>query len=1637
MFKKFKDKLAEEMKQSPARLQAGMQQLAQAVGSPSLSSGSAQDLSSSRDNFSLTDEIDDTPRNSPGKHGFQTVELTPPSVNSSSSRRSSLSSNVSEASFLFPVYESPGSIYHLQPDIDQSANELDEKISPQLDQVSKEQLYAAYSKARTKYDKYRERFTDLANHYRDVERAKSKLESLLVETQDKALRRISDLKEQCQLEQQAKAHLEDALRNDLEEKDHVINSLKTKIKLLQEKGLSTEALDGIETAEIYNGNKVDEYDANSAHDTATQESGEAPRLSTENVQLKDKLQKLESLVEKYKDMLKRNKDKVLEITNEKTTLERDYDHLQKSSKGKLQDVERDLRDARDKYIKLKDELEVLKKREEESAISLAENKLSIHRELEHKEEQIKQLQSDLKQARESEMGSQKIVNLLKQEVDKMKLIAEQNAKANQELLKSKSDAVKQLQNEMQQKLLELEKKMGSKYHEEVKKNEELLSKLQAFENVSHSSHNETGSTLDLPKELQEKLRLLEDLKNREEEYKRNLNLQKMDNSNLKEELEKTRSCLESAKNDSILSSNEVHKNFEEKVAHLENLLEQKDQVCSELTSQVEKFTQAMEEMKSKLKKQDEKLRILKNQASDEQSAGLQEELDNKDLEILGLSSEIKSYSKTISDLKKEIASHVSYRKNINKYLKACRKTLKNLKEEHISLKSHITDRISDGKRAISELAAQANTSCSCINQSYISLQTKVADSTEKTKVLEKSMKHSEESKFELEKILDEKVMLEKQLKSKCDEVEELKIRFNELEELRSKNQELIQQVEHLTLQLKDSNILCNEKEKLLHEVRSEKENILKNASLEAKKNDIVLSELKSQLSEKVSIVENYNNLLNKYEESVNTVTALKSENEDRNKLLEKIQTLNTQLESLQEELNHKITESEEMNKKLVEFDRQSSETQSERNNDKKLLQEHQKRISSLTEELETLKSTHRGAIEELNKTKDLLLQEQESNNNLSKKLENLEIELEKTLYAKNNLESNFEKLQLHLRDIQIEKDNAIKKQAEEIEEAMKSNSKLESDIAILEASKSDLIRLQSENHSLSIDLNELKILCDTQEKENETLKQKQDDALKANDELTQSQSRLIQKLQSLEKDHQSLATEKSNLLQEVENFRNQVEDANSRIEMVNNELDNMNQFKSRIIELETELMKASTNDEHILNLEATKQELTKHNEILTTQVKSLQDELSRLRENHTNDLDREVGEYKKKICDLQSNLSAKDEELKIIELDNVQRLQSLKLQLDERIDEIDSQKAKIIELMSSKEDMEQKLNLQISGCQKQIENIEVQLLNKESELSNWKGKYSKLEKDLEMSLSNRSTDEQMATNLESIVNEKREAESKLKEILVTSQAKEDQMQLLMNDLRVEVQNVRDQMKQNEEEHNLRLKQIVKEFQAQLSDKERELQAALDRRFDDQQNHESDTVLEYREQLKDFQVELTRKSEEIEKLKSEKQIKVDELTKTIDQIKLDHKKRIQELDTRWKAIVEQKTAQLDNRHQNEVVRLTNEWQSEKKELENTTKVAMATVQSNTGSFHTLQQTLTSQKQELTELRKLVKMRQDSVEDSTEIEYLRNILYKYMMGKETMVLARVIAAVVKFDQEQTATILKKEEDKLSLLGSLGLT
>lgn len=59
--------------------------------------------------------------------------------------------------------------------------------------------------------------------------------------------------------------------------------------------------------------------------------------------------------------------------------------------------------------------------------------------------------------------------------------------------------------------------------------------------------------------------------------------------------------------------------------------------------------------------------------------------------------------------------------------------------------------------------------------------------------------------------------------------------------------------------------------------------------------------------------------------------------------------------------------------------------------------------------------------------------------------------------------------------------------------------------------------------------------------------------------------------------------------------------------------------------------------------------------------------------------------------------------------------------------------------------------------------------------------------------------------------------------------------------------------------------------------------------------------------------------------------------------------------------------------------------------------------------------------------------DSLEAVAVLEYLRNVLYKYMTGKESLTLAKVIAAVCKFDERQTESILQREQQKQTLVSN----
>jgi 1-pyrroline-5-carboxylate dehydrogenase len=72
-------------------------------------------------------------------------------------------------------------------------------------------------------------------------------------------------------------------------------------------------------------------------------------------------------------------------------------NTQESSSAQVSTLTENLTTAQQEIGKLMEALDTLHKREEEAALSLAENKMTIHRELEAKEEQIRSLRDSLTQ----------------------------------------------------------------------------------------------------------------------------------------------------------------------------------------------------------------------------------------------------------------------------------------------------------------------------------------------------------------------------------------------------------------------------------------------------------------------------------------------------------------------------------------------------------------------------------------------------------------------------------------------------------------------------------------------------------------------------------------------------------------------------------------------------------------------------------------------------------------------------------------------------------------------------------------------------------------------------------------------------------------------------------------------------------------------------------------------------------------------------------------------------------------------------------------------------------------------------------------------------------------------------------------
>lgn len=243
---------------------------------------------------------------------------------------------------------------------------------------------------------------------------------MLVETQDKALRRISELREQCSLEQQAKAHLEAALRMEMDEQQCIIETLKTKLSL--------------------HGENPDEIVKNGTENLITLNDVEKEQQSISDNNSGNLINVVDNTIESGNLTEKENQIiagvSIINDSNDKI----------KALEAQLNAMKKQIVDEKNKSAELSRFLESSQKqikelitREEENTILLAQNKLIIHSELENKEKEMKSLKSDAKQSASEKECLNEIVTELR----------ELNSKANISI-KELSEAKRSLQDKVEE-----------------------------------------------------------------------------------------------------------------------------------------------------------------------------------------------------------------------------------------------------------------------------------------------------------------------------------------------------------------------------------------------------------------------------------------------------------------------------------------------------------------------------------------------------------------------------------------------------------------------------------------------------------------------------------------------------------------------------------------------------------------------------------------------------------------------------------------------------------------------------------------------------------------------------------------------------------------------------------------------------------------------------------------------------------------------------------------------------------------------------------------------------------------------------------------------------------------------------------
>ncbi|XP_053791723.1 golgin subfamily A member 4 isoform X3 [Vidua chalybeata] len=800
-----------------------------------------------------------------------------------------------------------------------------------MNTFSKEQLLQRLCRMERSLGNYRGKYSELVSAYQVIQREKKKLQSILSQSQDKALRRIGELREELQMDQQAKKHLQEEFDASIEEKDQLISVLQTQVSLLKQRlqngQMGTELPDQNVQSEPQVQSPMKEVSAENIVETGSNEDNEDSVKTLETLNQRVKHQ--ENLLQRCKETIRSHKECCAQLTNEKEA-------LQEQLEERLQELEKmkDLHMAeKTKLItQLRDAKNLIEQLEQDKGMVIAETKRQMHETLEMKEEEVAQLRARIKQI--TTKGEE-----LKEQKEKSERDAFEELEKAVSIAQKTEEARKKLQTEMDEKIKAVEK---ASEEERVNLQRELTRVKEEVVEIMKKSSEERVAEL-------EKIHKKE-LATKDQELNERLQAQeKVFQEKMKAALEKNQSeCL------NVLQEQEQQESLA-----LEELELQKKAIQSECDKKVEKMHQEVEtcrtrilELESSLakylqddRKQSEELNTLLESAKKQHSKEINDmvEKHSKELENVKQQQE-KIWTEKLEILKQQQITEIEkirekQQQEIQTILKEketifCahieemnEKTLEKLDVKQIELEA-LSSELSEALKIRHDLEQELSELNSKVCEAKQELKGKLEEERKwHNEVIETMLKEHEMSIQVVEKVLKEELnKLKQSLEEKDRHLEELRAHERKMKESAERSKaELVQ----VSAKLEEQS---NEYMKKVTTLTQQYECQLKDLQRKA-------DEMKRSLTEKENEMEHMKKLQNKQVEELKQkllaaeerISTLQGEYESKLKYQEKkVEKMKQKSKDMQETFKNKLAEQEaklkkELENKQLEFSQKESE----------------------------------------------------------------------------------------------------------------------------------------------------------------------------------------------------------------------------------------------------------------------------------------------------------------------------------------------------------------------------------------------------------------------------------------------------------------------------------------------------------------------------------------------------------------------------------------------------------------------------------------------------------------------------------------------------------------------------------------